>query len=1067
MSVPRGSGRFGSLSTNLVLTTLVAVVFVVTVISVTSLIGVYDLAQEQVSERHRTYVTVIGSEVEVRLGDASGVVSGAAEDLRASGSLEVDVVALRAAFEAGIRRVDGLMAVRDGQSVAAFGTMVVPTFVNDREIVARARAYDSTLFHIVHGDDGELEIWAIHPAQGDMLVLGRVRYDLMEETISTASSDEFDRAALMFDSNGEVLVRGHEGPELQLDSMEFDENGPTGGLARVDTMQGLPMTGRYVNISSQRGIEWTIFVGEPSSTMLDSTLGALAPTSIALVLAGMISVVVSVFVSGRLVRPLLDLEERANEGAAGAYVRPIQTDRRDEIGRLAEAFNMIALRLNALHDLSQLLASSSRLDQVLDGILAAMSHIMDTGIVAIYLFDAARESLVPVRARGLLEQAAHAVKVPEGGWLVNAAHGRECTFFTGTAPDISEFVGIDSPAAAACLAAPLVVGEESLGIVLVVRTDGRPHTQAEVEMVRTFSAQAAVAVHISRLFAEESASRRDAELMREVVERLASPGDLGKELESVSQLTSELVGVSSCVLALLDPSHFGLPEAVRPEQRALASLWREHAESSGVSSFTLFQDPRSDSLLEWAGAERVEFVPVVRSGAPAGVLALFLDSSNAPLETRARKLAHAVAQQVSLALENAFHFEQARMRAADLETVFRISQAVSSSLQVKVVLNRVLDVVQKIFSAEAVALMTYDEGSRRISTAMARGGVSASLLHYDRSAGDDVIGMVFESREPVRIDDLDALDDPITRDASGRGLGSLLVVPLLARGKSLGALSVFSNEKNAFTDEDMELLRTFGAQASLAIDTARVYGREHRVATVLKSSIVPDELPEYDEVECASLYLPSGGESEIGGDYYDVFRAPDGRIVAAMADVCGKGVSAATKTSMIKYTLRALVAAGYGPARCLAEVNRMVEFEGDASNIVTVWIGFLDVAAEELVYADGGHPPGLIYRPETRDIERLLVTGALLGASKDAVYEDARVLLSKGDMILLYTDGVTEAREGNKFFGEGRVRRALRYGGSAVEVSQRLRVALDRFVHGDLRDDAAVLVIRVRDVQEE
>jgi len=95
------------------------------------------------------------------------------------------------------------------------------------------------------------------------------------------------------------------------------------------------------------------------------------------------------------------------------------------------------------------------------------------------------------------------------------------------------------------------------------------------------------------------------------------------------------------------------------------------------------------------------------------------------------------------------------------------------------------------------------------------------------------------------------------------------------------------------------------------------------------------------------------------------------------------------------------------------------------------------------------------------------VTGPLLGAVDNAVYEQESTRVQQGDVVLLYTDGVTEAREGNKFFGEGRVRRALHYGGSAVDVSQRLHAALDRFVRGDLRDDAAVLVLKIHPQHQE
>jgi GAF domain-containing protein len=116
-----------------------------------------------------------------------------------------------------------------------------------------------------------------------------------------------------------------------------------------------------------------------------------------------------------------------------------------------------------------------------------------------------------------------------------------------------------------------------------------------------------------------------------------------------------------------------------------------------------------------------------------------------------------------------------------------------------------------------------------------------------------VIGLVFESREPTRIDALGIVEDEIACDAASGGLRSLLSVPLLARGRSIGVLSVFSTESAAFSDTDMELLHTFASQAALAIDTANVYSREHKVASVLQSSILPAELPVNREIETSTV----------------------------------------------------------------------------------------------------------------------------------------------------------------------------------------------------------------------
>jgi sigma-B regulation protein RsbU (phosphoserine phosphatase) len=202
-------------------------------------------------------------------------------------------------------------------------------------------------------------------------------------------------------------------------------------------------------------------------------------------------------------------------------------------------------------------------------------------------------------------------------------------------------------------------------------------------------------------------------------------------------------------------------------------------------------------------------------------------------------------------------------------------------------------------------------------------------------------------------------------------------------------------------------------------------------------------------------------EAEIGGDYYDLFAARDGMTVMAIGDVCGKGVHAATKTSMIKYSLRGLVAAGATPSEVLTELNRLVSSSGDPSDIVTAWVGFLDADRRVLTYADGGHPPALVRRATGHGFERLGPTGPLLGAIDDAPYEAARIELEPGDLIVLYTDGVTEARRSGRFFGEGRLMRAIRSAPTAPMAVDALLDSVGAFSRGVMHDDAAVMAIRV------
>ncbi|MBE0416632.1 MAG: SpoIIE family protein phosphatase [Coriobacteriia bacterium] len=1064
----RRGGRTTSLATSVVLLTFVLAMVAVSIVGLSALVGVYDLASSHVSARHQAYLQALVGDIALRLDPAGRLVTQSIAVAVDAETGEVDRAALAAQFDTGIEYVDQLLfARRDGTVISGYPTFRTPRSVEGYPVLSNATTETPVYYYERLEDSADTRLWVARAVEGndELVMLARVRSGFLRPFVDRFADPEIDRWVLLVEQDGTAVVMSVGASRLVQESIVYQEEqgAPNrGGTVSAVAEDEAVVWGHYADIEGYPGLPWRGVIVEPRAGVVMATLLALAPAVMALVASGVITLVLVGVLARRLVAPLTYLEERAREAVTGAYVRPLQSERTDEIGRLAAAFNAIALRLNALHDLSQLLASSSRLDQVLDGIMSAMGHIVRTATVAVFLVDEQSGTLALARARDLSSEGPEGVSLDSDSWLVEALHAEDPEVRFAFGADIARFVPGEYGQAVTVLTASLTVGTEPLGVVVVIEDGARTFSEAETEMVRTFSAQAAVAVYNSRLFEIETRSRTEAEVLRAVAEQLSRPQELAAALESVEETTAILLGASSTVLAVFDRAAFGLPSASHPlAEEALLAAWRESVDAAEPTAVV-----DSDSgdgaarLLASIAASRALLAAVMIDKEPCAILA-FLRAGERPFTLREHRLAASLASQLSLAFESAYNFERARTRAVNLETIFRISQAVSSSLQTKVVLNRVLDVVQKIFAADAVSLMTYDAASGMVSTEMARGMVSSEMLHFETEPGVDVPGRVFSSGEPARAADVCEIKGGLATLAAEQGLHSMLSVPLLARGRSTGVLSVFSTERGAFSDEDMGLLHTFASQAALAIDTAKLYSKEHLVATVLQASILPKTLPEFPGIESSSVYLPAGVEADIGGDYYDLFRAPGGGIFMVMGDVCGKGVAAATKTSKIKYTVRGLAAAGLGPAEIISEVNQTVAQSGDTSDIVTLWIGALDVDAGTLSYANGGHPPALLRRAADSSILRFPPTGALLGATAGAHYDLETVQVGPGDLILLYTDGVTEARRGNTFFGEGRVQRALRQGRDAGDVTQRLLSSLDRFVPGAIRDDAAVLAVGI------
>ncbi len=1060
------SGR--SLAGRLALTTFVGVAVAGTVVSVTALVGVYRFARSEVDQRLLAYRQTISSEITGHLQAAGEALSGLAEAQteKPQGSRN-----LARGYATTAQYFEQLAHIDPSGAVLTYPDPGLPESVVEKAEEASA-ALRARPVYAADSSGGKARLWVLRSTEASPnpgVLVARVRLDFLQLALDNVSSAGAERTAIVFDGSTRVpVVVGRDGPSLDHARGKFAADPESaGGRFTLDDSGRGSYVGYFDVVTKFEGLDWVVLVAQPTMGVLRETIVALVPAALALIVASAVAVMFGLIAARRLVAPLRFLGARAAEAASGAYVKPISIRREDEVGRLAESFNAVALRLNALHDVTQLLASSQQLDQVLDDIVSGTWHIVVTGRVSVWLVDEGGNSASLARTSQDDARRVTQVSLKTRSWLREAlaADGPVCFSEGEHAGGGSE----DAAHSGAGVAIPLAVGSDRLGVLEVSTRD--PLGDPEIEMLRTFAAQAAIAIRQSRLFELEQTSRLEAEALRDIAERVADPSEFGDAFDDAAEMAVELLGADGGGVAIVDRGGLALPPHRDPGREA---VWLEAFASVGeqASSDVVPIVVEDTSMLPASaevralGAISAVLVPLLVESKVRGVLYLEYAESPGMLDRQSLMLAATIGRQLSLALENVSLLLQAQARASSLETVFRIAQAVSSSLQTSVVLNRVLDVVQKIFSADAVSLMTYESTRRVIVTAMARGLVNAPMLHLEVRPGQDIPGTVFETRRPMRCGTLSAERWSLAGVASSQGLESLMSVPLLARGRSIGVLTVFAQNPSAFSPDDMELLSTFATQAALAIDTANMYGREHTVASVLKASILPEQLPSVEGLDSSSVYVAAGSEAEIGGDYCDLFEIGGGKVAIAIGDVCGKGVQAATKTSMLKYTLRGLASAGLQPSACISEVNRAVNESGAPSDIVTLWAGVLDLATGVLTYSNGGHPPGLLFRADKKTVERLETTGPLLGAMADPPFEQVILHMDPGDTLLLYTDGVSEARRGNKFFGEGRVRKALCGGGSASAVAQRLLAAVHRFSPGGLRDDAAVLVVRLVGVGE-
>jgi GAF domain-containing protein len=1076
--------RARSLANRYTKVAVLVVVLITILLGSTVILGVLRMAQAEALARQDAHREVIQREIFGRIQASQRVVRALTDRTALTTGAPAEVQRLLGTtFYGNAGYLSRIMVIEtSGTVVAAYP----PERAQDPEevsVVAGVMRDKSTppFAWVPSTEDGGGSLWsavALGSASGaSRVLLADVRMDFLGETLSSVPFANAAAAALVIDaSSGEVIGSSGMAAVEEAEEWRFQPSADDRSRGTVDVTVGADQ--RYAGVFGQvpglADLGWRVVVVEPSTAAVGRTLGALRPAIAAWAVAVLVVLGATVASFSWLLRPLRELEKRTAAVASGASLGVVEMRRDDEVGRLWRSFNSLTSRVTELRDVSNLLARSYDRDTVLDGILTSLGRTFDGRDAAVLLLDKSSQVARVARGSGsLARREGSIIRVTDSPWLSAALSSSEVIPFDSQRMSDDPVIALHPGGLRrhSGVLVPMMMGLRRLGMLAIFFPARKPlgEQENEFEIVRSFASQAAIALDNARLFEEERASRERAQALQRVAELLTRPTDLRRALDEAAAIAAGLLGFETGVVMLSDPEVFGSSAADDSEaERTCSALGDRGAfpgtgtpESADVATWLQGDaDVAVAACLEAIGAESALASPLRYSGGLAGLLVLGTRGELPILAEPDFAAASAIATASGLALENAYLFEQVRNRADNLETIFRISQAVSSSLQTRVVLNRVLDVVQRVFSADAVLLMSFDAVRGTMTVPMARGLIDPAMIAMEFPPGADIPGSVFESRTALRIDDLGTYDTPLAHAARAQGLGSALAVPLLARGRSIGVACIFSREGAAFPHEDLELLSTFAVQAALAIDNAELFGREHHVASVLQRSIRPATLPAIPGIASFSLYRAAGEAVEIGGDYYDLFSAPDGRVVMAIGDVCGSGIEAATKTSMLKYSVRSLVAAGLGPAGIVGRINGMIVEGGDPADIVTLWLGVLDTQSGELAWANGGHPPALLLESQNGGrIHRLEATGALLGAVAGAEYLEERVTIPAGGTLLLYTDGVTEARNPTGFFGEGRVRRVLRKGGSARQITERLLSAVERFSQTEIKDDVAILTV--------
>lgn|GEM_PF-380768 len=510
-----------------------------------------------------------------------------------------------------------------------------------------------------------------------------------------------------------------------------------------------------------------------------------------------------------------------------------------------------------------------------------------------------------------------------------------------------------------------------------------------------------------------------------------------------------------------------IQQAFEGEQPLLIPLIDETVVRQNVS------DERQFKLVRALRARSAMLLPLRARGRTYGALVFVSGKSGRVFGETDLPLAKLVAKRAAVAVDNARLFEQERQSAARLQFLADAGKALTASLDLRKTLETLLDLIVPSVADWAGINLVQDDGSTKITALKHRDPALAGVV--DRLRGEMVATSEVstgtaapwrsgrtEIYRQLSAHDMVRITDPQMLPAVEQlGYRSMAVIPLRARGRSLGSLAAVWTGRQKGRDLDMNdlpMLEQLAARAASAIEHAQLYEHQHHVADTLQRAFLPANFPDAPGVAFDAVYSAGQSESEIGGDWYDAFELHDGRIFISMGDVAGRGLPAAVTMGKMRQALRSFALAHSQLTEVLTAANNSLRLE-DPDAMVTIFVGIVDRNTQSLTYAIAGHPRPFL-RLSDGSISELSGDGIPLGIRgqlKVGVYTIAFPLEA---MLVCYTDGLTENTR-DIFESEKRLREAL--ADKATAMSDHPAVALmNAVVAKDHSDDVAVLTVSMR-----
>lgn len=463
------------------------------------------------------------------------------------------------------------------------------------------------------------------------------------------------------------------------------------------------------------------------------------------------------------------------------------------------------------------------------------------------------------------------------------------------------------------------------------------------------------------------------------------------------------------------------PEERRtPRGEGLAGWAVTHQQSLRLDA----DDPRPDLRGPVEPFESALVLPLFRRGEVFGAIECLDKEGGGGFTDADFDRLEVASEHVAFALDNALLLQETERRALEKDVLLDVARTISTPLDLDEVIEAIFKSLHEVVDFDAAAIFLVNRRTQALERVSEMGYPAGSDEAFQLQVGQGIVGWVAKTGESVIVPDV--RNDP-RYFAARPETRSELAAPLVLEGRTIGVFNLESDLEDAYHEGHLEIVRAFAAQAAVAIERARLtrellerrhLEKELAIAREIQLTFLPKSNPVVPGYDIAGTTRP---HAEVGGDYYDFIRVDETRIGIAIADVAGKGIPAALLMAGFRMSLVAEIRNEFALRAIMRKVNSLVFESTDRNRFITAFYGVLDFRNRVFTFSNAGHNPPSLLRGDG-SVVQLVDGGVALGVMAQAHYEERPIAVRPGDLLVMYTDGVSEAEsEAGELFGPRRV----------------------------------------------